>query len=568
MPMRCAIYARYSSDLQRDSSIEDQIRRCQEYAERQGWTVVEEHVRFDEAVSAASLLGRPALQSLIEHTKKKPRPFDRILIDDTSRLSRNLEDALRVISTLTFQEVFVTAVSQGIDSQEKSSRQLLTLQGMIDEQYLDGLADKVHRGQEGRVRKGLHPGGRCYGYNNVPIEDPSRKEKYGRPAVSGVRLEINEEQAETVRRIFRLYADGTGLASIAKKFNAEGVLAPQPPRTKVIRAWCTSSIQAMLRNERYRGIFVWNRTRKVRNPETGRSVSRRRPESEWLRVDVPDWRIVDEKLWDAVHRRIDFVKNRIGVSRCGGHTRTQRSRTYLFSGLLVCGECQSRMVIISGGGKRGYVRYGCPSHRYRATCENALTIRRERLEDQLLGALEERLLNPEIMQYTLRRFREELDKRLAEIQRQGGRSGLQREQRDLKEQATRLSQAIATAGQSPTLLAHLGSIESKLAEIERRLATYRPLDTKVSEDKMRAFVERSVLHLRSILRDDHVGQAKTALAKHIRQLVLTPKTLSSGAVFEVSGSMDPLGGDDVMLVVARDGIEPPTPAFSGPRSTD
>ena len=115
--MRCAIYARYSSDLQRDSSIEDQIRRCRQHAETEGWTVVEEYVRSDEAVSAASLLGRPALQSLIAHAKKKPRPFDRILVDDTSRLSRNLEDALRVTSTLKFSNVFVTAVSQGIDSQ-------------------------------------------------------------------------------------------------------------------------------------------------------------------------------------------------------------------------------------------------------------------------------------------------------------------------------------------------------------------------------------------------------------------------------------------------------------------
>ena len=77
---------------------------------------------------------------------------------------------------------------------------------MMDVQYLVGLADEVHRGQEGRVLKGLIPGGRCYGYVNVPIEDPSRQGKYGRPAVSGVRLEIHQEQARVVRRIFEMYA--------------------------------------------------------------------------------------------------------------------------------------------------------------------------------------------------------------------------------------------------------------------------------------------------------------------------------------------------------------------------
>ena len=54
----------------------------------------------------------------------------------------------------------------------------------------------------------------------------------------------------------------------------------------------------MLRNERYRGVFVWNRTRKERNPETGRKISRPRPESDWMRVEVPEWRIVSEELWE------------------------------------------------------------------------------------------------------------------------------------------------------------------------------------------------------------------------------------------------------------------------------
>jgi DNA invertase Pin-like site-specific DNA recombinase len=204
-PMRCAIYARYSSDLQRESSIEDQIRRCREFAERRGWNVVEECVRHDAAISGAAIAGRDALASLVEDAKRKPRPFDRVLVDDTSRLARNIGDFLRVVEILQFHGVPITAVSQNISTEEKTTRPLLAFQGMMDEQYLVGLAEKVHRGQEGRVLKGLHPGGRCYGYTNVPIEDPNRQGKYGRPAVSGVRLEINGEEAEAVRRVFQMY---------------------------------------------------------------------------------------------------------------------------------------------------------------------------------------------------------------------------------------------------------------------------------------------------------------------------------------------------------------------------
>ena len=367
------MYARYSSDLQRDSSIEDQNRKCRTLADLRGWIVLDEYVRSDEEITGATLAARPALRSLIENAKRRPQPFDRVLIDDTSRLARNVADALNMTAILKFHGVGVTFVSQNIDKLEKTARQLVTINGMMDEQFLVGLADKVHRGQEGQVLKGLNPGGKCFGYRNVPIEDPSRQGKYGRPALAGVRLELHNEQAAVVLRVFQMYADGLGLASMAKTLNAEKVPAPQPPRTRQMQAWCTSSIRELLRNERYRGVQVWNRTEKARNPETGRKVSKARPSEEWRRVDVPEWRIVPENLWTAVHARIAHIGKKFGAARLGGMNRTERSRSYLFGGLLVCGVCGSKIVIISGQGKRGYVRYGCPSHRYRGVCRNELT---------------------------------------------------------------------------------------------------------------------------------------------------------------------------------------------------
>jgi len=232
--MRCAIYARYSSDLQRESSIDDQIRKCREYAGLKGWLVLDGYIRSDNAVSGAALAARDALNSLIADAMGRPRPFDRILVDDTSRLARHLADSLTIVERLQFRGVGVVFVSQGIDSLEKTARPLLALNGMMDEQALVGIADKVHRGQEGRVLKGLNPGGKCFGYINVPIEDPTRQGKYGRPAILGVELRIRPEQAAVVIRIFRMYADGYGLARIAKILNDERVPAPQPPRTRVM----------------------------------------------------------------------------------------------------------------------------------------------------------------------------------------------------------------------------------------------------------------------------------------------------------------------------------------------
>jgi site-specific DNA recombinase len=567
--MRCAIYARYSSDLQRPSSIEDQIRRCRDFGAGQDWVVLESYVRSDKAISGAALAGRDALQSLVEDARRKPRPYDCLLLEATSRLGRNLSDEVKLFDTLKFLGIAVISVTQGIDSRQKNARPLMAMHSMMDEQYLIDLGDKVHRGQEGRVLKGLQPGGRCYGYRNVPIEDPSRQGKYGQPAVSGVRLEIQEEEAAVIRRIFQMYADGMSLAAIAKQLNGEGVPSPQPPKTRPLRAWCPSSIREMLRNERYRGVHVWNRTVKQRNPETGRKAGRPRPKSEWVQQEVKDWRIVQEQLWEAVQSRITFVQERFGRSRYGGTMRTEQSRRYLFSGLLLCGQCGSRLVIVSGWGKRGYAKYGCPSHRYKGVCGNRLTIRQDRLEAQLLGALEERILTPQMLDYALHRFDEALLKRLQEIKKHSTElSTLEEEREKLQAQVQHLVDAIADFGHSPSLRAKLVSTEAKLEQVAHRIDADKVTSRRVNTEEVRTFVLENLMGLRTLLRGD-VSQAKAALWKHFKPLVLTPEDTPAGPLYAVTGGVDvPLLKERVIPVVARDGIEPPTPAFSGLRSTN
>src|SRR5262249_3071326 len=152
---------------------------------------------------AAALAGRDGLQRLVKTAKRKDRPFDCLLVDDTSRLARDLSDALRTWKTLEFLGVSVVSVTQGIDSLQGNARPLIAMHGIMDEQYLTDLSKKVHRGQEGRALNGYTTGGRVFGYANVPIEDPTRVGKYGRPAVLGVKLEINLEQAEIVKRVFQ-----------------------------------------------------------------------------------------------------------------------------------------------------------------------------------------------------------------------------------------------------------------------------------------------------------------------------------------------------------------------------
>jgi site-specific DNA recombinase len=148
----------------------------------------------------------------------------------------------------------------------------------------------------------------------------------------------------------------------------------------------------LLLNERYQGVHVWNRTEKVLNPETGKKTPRRRPAAEILRVDKPEWRIIDDKLWSSVQGRFRITSPK-DASRRGGLARSANSKKYLFSGLMFCGYCGTRITIIGGQGIRGYAKYGCPSHSGRAICKNSLTIRRDRLEGQLVAAIQRQLTN-------------------------------------------------------------------------------------------------------------------------------------------------------------------------------
>jgi site-specific DNA recombinase len=231
-PIRCAIYARYSDDLQRRSSIEDQIRQCREAAERNGWTVLDQYIKSDEAKTGQVLLGRPGLEELVRLASVKPRPFDCILIDDTSRFGRNLSDTLPLTDQLKFAGVFLYFVSVCLDQRDPNFRTLYISYGQQDERFSKALAEKVFRGQVGRVRAGYIASGKTYGYRNIPIESTTRIGTYGRPMIDAVTLEIIPEQAAVVRRIFEMYVGGLGAFLIAKTLNREGILPTSVGHTR------------------------------------------------------------------------------------------------------------------------------------------------------------------------------------------------------------------------------------------------------------------------------------------------------------------------------------------------
>ena len=290
--LQCAaIYARVSTEMQSRASIDDQIRKCCQYAEAHGLKILEEHIYRDEALSGVGA-DRPSLKRILQLALSGAPPFRAILVDDTSRLSRTTEDALSIFKRLNFAGVQLIAVSQGITSDDEQSEMLVTVHGLVDSLYVRELAKKTHRGMEGLALRGLHTGGRIFGYDTVSLGEGA-----------GKKLLVNPSEAAIVKRIFELSASGNSLKAITKTLNAEHVPPPRPRADRVGCEWCPTAIREMLKNELYIGNVVWNRSKFVKVPGTNKRQRRARPESEWLRASNAELAIVPADLWSAVRAR-------------------------------------------------------------------------------------------------------------------------------------------------------------------------------------------------------------------------------------------------------------------------
>src|SRR5260370_29351263 len=189
--MRAVIYARYSSDLQRDASIEDQIRLCRERIDQEGWQSL--HAYTDRGLSGASAL-RPAYQALLEGARRGE--FDVVVAEALDRLSRDQEDIAGLFKRLRFAGIRLFTLAEG-----EISELHVGLKGTMNALFLKDLAAKTRRGLEGRVRAGRSGGGLCFGYGVVREHDVR-----GEPIHGGRR--DKDAAAAVVRPIFPAVSAG------------------------------------------------------------------------------------------------------------------------------------------------------------------------------------------------------------------------------------------------------------------------------------------------------------------------------------------------------------------------
>ncbi|HKX01482.1 MAG TPA: recombinase family protein, partial [Methylomirabilota bacterium] len=442
------------------------------------------------------------------------------------RLTRDTAELLRLHRRLQLKGIDIVGVSDGIATNHQGAKVQLTVKGLVNEIYLDDLREKTHRGLSGRVARGLSPGGRTFGYHTIP--DPDVLHGTGQPA--SARYEIEPREAEIVRRIFRDYAAGRSMKQIAHALNAEAVPFPakDTKRGPARRGWALSTIHVILRNEKYAGVWIWNRTKFLKDPDTGRRRPIPRPPEEWVRQERPELRIVEAELWDAVRERFSLLAERYECGpgrRPGGSARLAYS-PYLLSGLLRCGVCGARMTARTITRKKNgtayrYGWYACSFavQKGPAVCGHARWYRRERLEGALLDRFRE-ATTPSMVE-TITRL---INARLAAAFR--GRDAhaeqLKAEILRLERETGNLVRFLAQGGESDTIREELRARETALHGLRVELAALQPTDTVVRPEVHPAWVQGRLEQLDGLVRREPV-KARMEIAKHFEEdLILSP----------------------------------------------
>lgn len=333
--MNVAAYVRYSSDNQREESIDAQIRAINEYCAREGHVVIK--IYADEARSATTD-NRPEFQKMISEAAS--RKFGAIIVHKLDRFSRDRYDSAYYRRQLKLCDVRLISVLENLNDSPESIILESVLEGMA-EYYSRNLAREVMKGMRETAYNCKHTGG-------IP--------PLGYDVAADKSYTINVSESEAVKLIFNMYAAGSGYSPIIDACAEKGY------KTKTGRPFGKNSLYSILSNEKYVGTYIFNKTeRKIAGKRNGHRI---KPEEEIIRIEGGIPAIIDKSVWERVRKRMGENKN------------TQASYkakvVYLLSGKIFCGKCGSSMLGKTGKlgrDKTPYSYYECGARKRTRSCD-------------------------------------------------------------------------------------------------------------------------------------------------------------------------------------------------------
>lgn len=443
---RAVIYARYSSDMQKKTSIEGQVMVCKKVAERLGLDIVE--IYADEAQTGQKERRRLNYQRLLDDARA--RKFDYIIVEQWNRLSR-ATTVTRLWNLFNFHNIGMLD-QRGVVATETD----ISIAALYNSIYKPQLATFVRRGHEVSVRNGRFPGSPPYGYRRIE----------GKPG----EIEPNPEQATIIRRIFTEYVAGRSTRMICADLSREGVLSPGGGAV-----WNHNSLTSgrhgsgMLGNQIYIGEVRWNTRTTIVNPETELDERRATPVEQHVVHRSERLRIISQPLWDAATKaRTDRAVQMFGPS--GKPTRravVPRNAEHPLAGALRCQCCKGNMRIAQSS-RNGAPRAACANAHQRSACDHTRSFDMDVLLKDVGDYIEERLTSPEMVKAAFEAWKEE---RKHDRKKDSKRSELEITIRALTTEIERLSYAVANSRRKPDeLLKLIDETDAKRENAQKQLA--------------------------------------------------------------------------------------------------
>ena len=380
-----AIYCRVSTEEQSENgySIDEQERLLEEWCKKMGYVIYKCY--SDRGISGKNIKDRPALKELLSDAKAGK--FDMVISWKINRVSRKLEDVLKIVSLLEKNNITFKSYSEPFETDTPAGRMQFQMMALIGEFERGTIAQNVKMGMIAKAKSGNWCGGRVLGYDLVPNNSPE-EEKKGKN-----KLKINEKEAEIVRFIFNEYSKGKGYKAITNQINKLGY------KTKKGNDFSVGSIRDILTNPVYIGEIRYN----VR--QNWSEKRRRNINPNPIRVKGKHEAIIDRELWDKVQLILESKKGKPSRIYDG---------EYPLTGILRCPKCGAGMVIsrttntLADGSKKRIAYYCCGNWKNKGTSVcNSNTIRVDKANEYVFKKIEELVSNEAMIKAVVKNINKE-----------------------------------------------------------------------------------------------------------------------------------------------------------------
>jgi site-specific DNA recombinase len=446
--MNAVIYARYSSDQQREESIHAQVRACTDYADKNGITIVA--IYADEAKSGKTDQREQFLKMIKDSNLGM---FQCVLVHKLDRFARNRYDSAVYKKKLKDNGVKIFSVLEQLTDTPEAILMESLLEG-LNEYYSANLARETMKGMKENAYQCKFNGGRA------PL---------GYDIVSGNYV-INENEAAAVRRIFDIYANGGSYKDICDELNHKGI------RTRYNHVFAKNSLHEILSNQRYVGNYIYNQAVK-------KSKRKLKPESEVIRVEGGIPQIIDKETFERVKSRMSSQKR---------NATNKAIENYLLSGLFFCGQCGSAMVgNRKTRGEHVYAYYECGGRKRKFDCM-AKSIQKISIETQALKELECMILNPMAFDGLVKKINSHIENKLKELTTQ--LSTIERDYISVKAQISNIVDSIADGMYHPSMKGKMDVLEARKAELGKSLVECDIQKGRYgfTEDMLRRYLENDM----------------------------------------------------------------------------